>query len=72
MTTTHTTYHGYEIIPILDDDMRTPIGWDVMAPGAHPDDEPIAELVADIDAAKAAVVEDLTWRKFQRTFGLLS
>jgi len=72
MTSTHhTTYYRYTIVPICDDDMRTVIGYDVMAPGSNPiDDEPVTEMVADIDQAKAAVREDRADAKFRQMFGL--
>jgi len=70
-STQHTTYYRYTIVPICDDDMQTVIGYDVMAPGSNPiDDEPVAEMVADIDQAKAAVREDRADAKFRRMFGL--
>jgi hypothetical protein len=69
MTTTN--YFRYTLVPIFEDETyETVIGWDVMEPGSHPDDEPIAEMVVDIDAAKAAVREDRKYRKFCRQFGI--
>lgn len=65
------TYYRYTLVPIFEDETyQAVIGWDVMEPGAHPDDEPIAEMVADIDAAKAAVREKRAYLRFRRTFGI--
>jgi hypothetical protein len=65
------TYYRYTFVPIFEDETyQAVIGWDVMEPGAHPDDEPIAEMVADIDAAKAAVREERAHLRFRRAFGI--
>jgi hypothetical protein len=65
------TYYRYTFVPIFEDETyEAVIGWDVMKPGAHPDDEPIAEMVADIDAAKAAAREERAHLRFRRTFGI--